>query len=261
MSSDAPPRVSCASIRLGSAAAPARRGFAARGCGRQAIALGASPSAATLATADRASGRAGVSGVRVRLAGQHGLDRRAGPSSALVSRATSAATSLMRSRSSAFSTRSDAQDASASRFIVAISRCSLVALFLRVLELLLERRAFPSFRLSIAERWRPRARRARRAGRLRSCARSSSSLRSVLESYSRSVRQPALLVEAGHQFLHAPAENFGFRGLRDELAFELGDAIGQASDFCVRRQLLARRVASAASTRSGARAVSASSLS
>ena len=47
-----------------------------------------------------------------------------GPSSAAVRRATSAATSLMRSRKSAFSTRSAAQSISASRCIFAISACS-----------------------------------------------------------------------------------------------------------------------------------------
>ena len=58
--------------------------------------------------------------------GEDRVDRSSpGPSSTEVRRATSAATSLMRSRSSAFSTRSDAQVASASRFIAETSRCSL----------------------------------------------------------------------------------------------------------------------------------------
>ena len=49
-----------------------------------------------------------------------------GPSRAEVRRVTSAATSLMRSRNSAFSTRSVAQVDSASRFIVPTSRCTLL---------------------------------------------------------------------------------------------------------------------------------------
>ena len=64
------------------------------------------------------------------------------PSSATVSRAISAAMSLMRSRSSAFSTRSAAQVCSASRFMAAISCCSLVRSAFDLGELILHQRLF-----------------------------------------------------------------------------------------------------------------------
>ena len=63
-----------------------------------------------------------------------------GPSSTLVSRATSAATSLMRSRSTAFSMRSVAQVVSTSRFMATISSCSLERSACDCLQLLLQQR-------------------------------------------------------------------------------------------------------------------------
>ena len=153
-----------------------------------------------------------------------------GPSSAEASRATSAATSLMRSRSKAFSTRSDAQVSSASRFIAARSRAS--------------RSRSSVVRPSSDCNWAFSALSfsARRTGAAVELGDGGAQVvfglarghfdfaAHLIELEFALVEQPRLFAEAVFQILGAAAENFGFRGLRHQLLFEFGDAAAEILD-------------------------------
>src|SRR6266568_1004884 len=129
-----------------------------------------------------------------------------GPSSVAVSRATSAATSSMRSRSTAFSMRSYAPTFSPSRFTAAISRCSLSrSSWDRLSSFSIS--DFSVLSVSIATR-------------LRSCAwaswaRSSASI----------LQQARLLVASRGELLETRAERLRFCRLSHELPIELGDTV------------------------------------
>ena len=134
-----------------SSGGPARRGSAMPGCDRQ-----GSLSIHRLRRCDRQRCSIASMGGPARMPGIATEDRsigEAGPSSVAVSRATSAATSLMRSRRSAFSTRSFAHVLSASCFMAAISRCSLARSSLDCLSCS-SIEAFSARIASVARRWR-----------------------------------------------------------------------------------------------------------
>ena len=149
-----------------------------------------------------------------------------GPSSTLVSRATSAATSLMRSRITAFSMRSAAQVASASRLLVSISRCSLARSSCDCRNCL-SSCAFSRAGFRLPARARARRPPVRRACRLRRVSTVRASLRKLSEAYSRSARKRPCSSRCADQFLHAAVEDFGFGGLRHQLTFELGEAVAE----------------------------------
>ena len=149
-----------------------------------------------------------------------------GPSSAEASRATSAATSLMRSRSRAFSTRSEAQDSSVSRLWCASSRAR------RARSSLACASSACSCERSVSERFGRGAGAAVEFGK--AARRSASVLRAVSisrvrwrSSVSFCVRSLRLIGQAVFQIHGAAAEDFGFGGLRDKLLLEFGRRAGR----------------------------------
>ena len=168
-----------------------------------------------------------------------------GPSSAEASRATSAATSLMRSRNSEFSTRSEAQASSVSRFILPRSRASRSRSSRRALQLALQLRLFrlePLVRGACAgvELGDRGAQVAFGLARGFDLAVDLAELEFALGEQARLLAEPVL------QIVGAAAENFGFGGLRRQLLLELADAAAEILDLAalfvqfLRRDLAAR---------------------
>ena len=165
-----------------------------------------------------------------------------GPSSCIASLATSAAMSLMRSRSSAFSMRSVAQELSACCWIALMSRCSLARSSRAMPKLLLDRGLFAA---QLFDRRRFAA-----AFRAAISSRNSLAVRSAA-----SVGLPQLVVlevalgeqlalgrEPRLQVVDAVAEHFGFLDLDDQLAVEIGDALAQILDAAAGFRQFAGRV-------------------
>ena len=163
-----------------------------------------------------------------------------GPSSVAVSRATSAATSLMRSRNSAFSTRSAAQV----EFGVALHRADLAlqlgAFFDRGGELRLELRdigAEPVHRAAAAA-----ARRRQFAAQIGlGLARGFELAAHALELIIALGEHAALIAEPRFELLDAAVEHLGFGLLHEELPLEFGGAGAEVAELAARRGQFVRR--------------------
>ena len=163
-----------------------------------------------------------------------------GPSSCIASLATSAAISLMRSRSSAFSMRSVAQELSACCWIALMSRCSL-ARSSRAIRSCSSTAAFSAFSFSSAGHYAA-------VGEVDFVAQF---LGGAFGGLFRLAQLIVLIVALGQklalggkarfQVVDAVAEHFGFLDLDDQLAIEIGDPLAQVLDPAARLGEFARR--------------------
>ena len=165
-----------------------------------------------------------------------------GPSSCIASLATSAAMSLMRSRNSAFSMRSVAQELSACCWIALMSRCSLARSSRASAKLLLDRGL-------LAAQLLDRRANCRRSTAPRSrCAIPVTMRSAVVVGLLELIvlvfalgEQLALRREPRFEIVDAVAEHLGFLDLDDQLPVEIGDALAQVFDAAARLRQLARR--------------------
>ena len=137
----------------------------------------------------------------------------------------------MRSRSSAFSTRSSAQAVSASRFIASIAPCSL-ARSSSDLRSCSSSRPFSDLIASVADwcRFSASAKAARRSASARCATRS---VVAQLVGYELPVgKKTSLLIQLGCELLYPARQHLEFGFLDDELAFKLADPIAQLLGAC-----------------------------